>query len=291
MTRKWLVIVLCGFFICCGISYAEGDKTDTTTLRQRQFVDENVFLSITNGSSLGDVTSKLGPAVRHQFTTIEDGNTWTLIKCFLHTSEEESYSFYQLLFRDGLLVKMIGWIKKEREEYVYNGTTATHAKPWEIEDGKYVKMAIEAPAVTPDQIRKMFKDAQETMQRYKDEGNIPRWLGALFAPAFRAKAKKGYLVNEKLRQKYDGCKVPIGMTSNEVEALYGEPLHSFSTEKGNTARIYGDNQYLGNSVDSFLIFSYVAVLFDSENRVNAVYSDGFFCNDWYPRLPDWRRDG
>ena len=80
------------------------------------------------------------------------------------------------------------------------------------------------------------------------------------------------------------------MTDEEVEIRYGKPLHSFTTNKGASARVYGDDLYYGNSVDSFLVFSYVAVLFDSHGKVAATYSDGFFCNDWYPGLPAWRRN-
>lgn len=286
MIRKWLLIGLWGFFICSGISYAgEGVKS----LRRKQFVNEDVFLSITNGTSLQEVMTKLGPAVRHQFTVNIDVHIWTLIKCFLHTGEEEAYTFYQLLFRDGVLVKTIGWIQMEQEEYPYMGTTATRAKPWDIENTKYVQKAIAVPAVTPDQIRAKLKDVRETMEKHKSEGNIPRWVGYLFARSFRKLEKEGYPVNERLRQRFDGCKVSIEMTSKQVEVLYGKPLHSFTTEKEDTARVYGDDRYLGNAVDSFLVFSYVAVLFDPEDRVVAVYSDNFFCNDWYPRIPAWRR--
>lgn len=290
MIRKLMAIGVWSFLISSGISFAGNDKTDVDTLRRRHFADEDVFLSITNGSSLGDVMTRLGPAVRHEFTAVENGHTWTLIKCFLHTGEEESYTFYQLLFRGGVLFKTIGWIKIEREEYAYNGTTATRAKRWEIEDNRYVKMAIVAPAVTSNQIRAKLKDARETMEKHKDEGNIPRWVGHLFAPSFRKLENDGYPVNEKLRQQFDGCKVTIGMTTNDLQAIYGKPLHSFGKEKGVTVEIYGDNRYLGNSVDSFLVFSYVAVLFDSNGGLVAVYSDDFFCKDWYPGLPTWRRD-
>ena len=290
MIWRSMAVGLSGLLICSGISCAANDTADVESLRRRQFVDEEVFLSITNGSSLGDVKARLGPAVRHEFTAAETGHIWTLIKCFLHTGEEESYSFYQLLFRDAILVKTIGWIQMEREEYPYRGTTATRAKPWSIDDATYVRKAIEATAVTPGQIRTKLKDARETMERHKGEGNIPRSVGHLFAPSFRKLEKEGHPVNEKLRQQFDGCKVSVGMTTNEVQALYGTPLHSFTTEKGNTAQIYGDDRYLGNSVDSFLVFSYVAVLFDPDGRVAAVYSDAFFCKDWYPGLPAWRRN-
>jgi len=272
---------------CSGAS----ERSETwQELHDSQFVPVGEFLSITNGMQLNEVNAILGSAVRHHFTVLDNGHIWTLIRCFIDTGENQAYIYYQLLFSDDILLKTIGWIRMEREKYPYRGTTATRLRPWDIEDMKYVKKAIKAPAITHEQIRAKIKHSRETMRKHKGEGNIPQFIGRLFALAFRAKAKAGYLVNEKLRQTFDGCKASIGMTSNEVEALYGRPLHSFTTEKGDAARVYGNDRYLGNAVDSFLVFSYVAVLFDPEGRVVAVYSDGFFCNDWYPGLPAWRRD-
>ena len=280
------VILICSLSAC-----GRGAPSEAEKLRNNQFVFEDVFLSITNGSSFADVTRTLGSAVRHQFTVAENGDTWTLIRCFLHTGEEEGYNFYQLLFRDGALVRTIGYVKwGEMEEIPYEGTTRSRAKPWDIEDMTGVKKLIQAPAVTHEQIRAELKDARETMEKYKGHGNIPAVVWYFFAPAFRALAKKGYPVNEELRQRFDGCRASIGMTIKEVDALYGEPLHVLVTKTGGTARIYGDDRYLGNAVDSFLVFPYVAVLFDSEGHVASVYSDGFFCKDWYPNLPSWRRD-
>lgn len=290
MIRRSMVVGLLGLLLCTGMSCTGGNTTDVEALRRSHFVNEETFLSITNGSSLADANMRFGPAVRHQFTAVESGHTWTLIKCFLHTGPAEAYTFYQLLFRDGVFVKTIGWIQMEREEYPYRGATATRSKPWDIEDTKYVTKAIEAPAVTADQIRAKLKDARATMEKHKGEGNIPKLVGHLFAQSFRKLEKKGYPDNERLRQQYDGCKVAIGMTRNQVDELYGHPVHKFTTEKRNTGLIYGDDQYLGNAVDSFFVFSYVAVLVDPEGRVVAVYSDGFFCKDWYPGLPAWRHD-
>ena len=266
----------------------QNDAIDADTLWMNQFVNEDVFLSINNGASLANVTTILGLAARHQFTVATNGHTWTLIKCFMHTGREESYKFYQLLFRDDILVKTIGWIQMEREEYEYEGTTAARSRPWDIEDLKYVKKAIEAPAVSHSQIRREIKKAQEVMEKYKGNGNIPRIIGYLFEPFFRAKAKEDYPVNEQLRRKFDGRLISLGITTKEVDALYGAPLRTFVTKNNDSARIYGDNRYLGE-VTHFLIFPYVAVLFDHEGRAKTVYSNGFFCNDWYPNMPEWRR--
>lgn len=287
--RTCLFAELSAFLICSGILCIGAGTADVGTMRRKQFVDEDVFLSITNGTSLADVKMKLGPAVRHQFTVVEGGHNWTLIRCFLHTGQEESYTFYQPLFRDDALIKIIGWVRMEREEYAYEGTTATRSKPWDIDDKKYMRKALEAPAVTHGRIRADLKDARETMAKYRGQGNIPAVVGLLFGLALNRRYNKELLINEGLRQRYDGCRAFIGMTIKDVDALYGEPLRVFTTRTGLVARIYGNHRY-SSDVDHFLKFSYVAVLFDPEGHVVSIYSDLFFCNDWDPGMPTGRRN-
>ncbi len=275
--------------VCFASSCAPHTPSDVEKQRNSQFVAEDVFLSVTNGSSFAAVQKTLGNAVRHQFTVSESGHTWILIRCFLHTGEEEGYDFYQLLFRDGALSKTIGWIKGETEEYPYQGTTATRSKPWDIDDLKYVKKALDAPAVSPEQVRAELKDARETMEKYRGHGNIPAPVAYVFGAALSGRYNKEFPINERLRRQYDGCRVSIGMTIQQVDELYGKPLRGFTTTTGRIARIYGDHHYSGD-VDHFLMFSYVAVIFDHEEHAADIFSDGFFCNDWDPGMPAGRRD-
>lgn len=243
-----------------------------------QFVPVETFLAITNGSSLGDVRKLVGNAVRHQFTVSVDGHKWMLIRCFIHTGEDEGFNFKQLLFRDDALIKTIGWFPMEMERYPYGGTTATRIKQWDIADMKYVKKAMAAPLVTPDQIRAEIEDARQIMSESKGQGNIPAVVGYALAPGFLIKARKAYPLNEELRRRFDGSRATIGMTVDQVDRLYGKPVHVFTTGTGRRARIYGDARR--PEVQPLLCFSYVAVLFDLDGKAESVYSDLFFCNDW-----------
>lgn len=289
MKPQCLYTTLTAILIGCSLSCTRNNSTDVNSLRRAHFVNEDVFLSIANGTRLEDVRKKLGSAVRHQFTVAEDGHTWQLIRCFLHTGGEESYNFYQMLFRDDVLVKVIGWMTWEREQYSYRGTTATRTVPWDIEDLKYVQRAIDAPVVTSDQIQAELENARDTMEKYKGQGNIPAVVGYLFAPAFSLRYNKDFRINEKLRERFDGCRVSIGMNSGEVDELFGEPVRVFPTKAGRLARIYGD-RYVPGFVEGFLRYSYVAVVFDSDDRARNVYSDLYFCNDWDPDMPPERRN-
>lgn len=283
MTAKGRIIALFALLIGFVCSCAPSIPPELEKVMTSQFVSEDVFLTITNGSSLAEVSKTLGSAVRHQFTVSEDGHRWTLIRCFLHTGEEEGYNFYQLLFRDNALVKTIGYVNWwKMEDIPYRGTTCSRVKPWDVEDMTGIRKVLDAPAVTHEQIRAELKDARKTMEKYKGQGNIPAVVGNLFAPAFIQKAMRDYPINEELRQRYDGCRTSLGMSVKEVDAIYGDPVHVFSTTTGRTARVYGDNRYL--DVNPFLRFSFVAVLFDPDGQTADIYSDIFFCADWDPVL-------
>ena len=275
-----MVVFICSFASCTPHIPTELEKQIAT-----QFVHEDVFLTITNGSSFAEVKKTLGNAVRHQFTVSESGHTWMLILCYLHIGTEEGYNFYQLLFCDGVLSKTIGnvsWL--EMEEVPYRGTTWRRPKPWGIEDlTGVVQKVLDAPAMTHDRIRAELKNARETMEKYKGHGNIPAVVFNLFAPVFIRQAQTEYPINEELRQRYDGCRAVLGISVQEVDALYGKPLWVFTTKSGLTARIYGDHRYVGN-MNHFLCFSNVAVLFDSGEHVARIYSGQFFCDDWDPVL-------
>ena len=291
MIRNWLTFAILALLIDLGGSCSPKNESPAEMLRRRQFADVEVFLSITNGSPLAEAQFTLGPAMRHQFSVVEANHVWKLALCFLHTGEEESFSYYQLLFCDDVLSKTIGRISMERETIPYRDTTATRVKPWDIEDIRYAQQVFVADAVAPEQIRAKVATAHMTMDKYKGKGNLPKFVGRLFAPRFHTLAEQGFPLNEKLRQKYDGFRLAIGMSSDEVRALFGPPLHIFTTSSGRTAHVYGvDEPYLGNAVDHFLVYPYVAVLFDSAGSVSAVFSDRFFCRDWHPNLPAWRRE-
>src|ERR1022692_92737 len=117
--RTRLILGLLALLISSSSSYAQRSPSEPKKPIKNQFVYEDVFLSITNGSSFAEVKKVLGSAVHHQFTISQRGHTWMLISCYLHTGNEEAYDFYQLLFRDDVLLKTIGnvpWDKSDAEK-------------------------------------------------------------------------------------------------------------------------------------------------------------------------------
>jgi hypothetical protein len=180
--------------------------------------------------------------------------------------------YFPLLFRNKELVKIVPSVK---------GTV-------DIDDMAYIVKWLEAPALSRDQIRAELKDDRQTREKYKGGGNLPPILGYIFGPLFLAKQEKEYPLNEELRERYDGCRASLGMTVKEIDGLYGNPLRVFFTKSGLRAHVYGDHRYLGN-VSPTLLFSYIAVVFDSNGGAVKIFSDRFFDDNWDPGMPELQR--
>lgn len=270
---------------CCAAPRAPSEAELRST---NQYADEDAFLSVTNETSLAEVRKMLGIAVRHQFTVSDGGHRWTLIRCLLHTGRVESRAYYQMLFKDDRLLKIIAhvdWWK--REDVPYRASFRSRTKPWDVEDMTGVRMALRAPALTPSQIREELKAKRESMAKYRGQGNIPLVVGVLLAPLMAPGYIAGELrdgpLNADLRARFDGCRSSLGMTVKEVDDLYGAPVYVFATATGRAVRIYGDYRVLKN-VNTELRFSFVAVVFDPNGRTERVNCDLFFCIDWDPVL-------
>lgn len=239
------------------------------------FVKFDEFTKITKNMSLSEVRNLIGKTMRHQFTTLDNGHTVMLFRCFFDTGKEQSYRFYQLLFQDKKLIKII--------------PPTRHPKIWDIEDTTIIENVIKCNEITFDKIKEEIIEAEKTMKKYSGNGNIPQVVGYLFGIGISEKAKNDYPINEELLKKFDGSLINIGIENETVDETYGKPLYIFKTRNNQQVRIYGDDRYLGSAVDSFLMYPYTAVLFDTNNKVLTVYSDYFFCKDWYPNLPKWRK--
>jgi len=94
----------------------------------------------------------------------------------------------------------------------------------------------------------------------------------------RSRIKKDYKTNAELLKRYDGFRADLGVTVEQVDALYGKPLRLMPVKGGQTARIYGDRREL--QVNPAYSFSCVAVVFDSQGRATNIYSHGFFNDEW-----------
>lgn len=245
---------------------------------KRLTVPEKTLLGITNGTSLDSLRSEVGIAARHEFTVEETNGNYTLITCCFSGGDNALW----LLFHDKILIKIVEPFSFPElvETYPYQGTTASRRKLWDIDGpvqaGINAKV-IDAPALTHDQIIDYLRPDTNTTS---GSWNVfPAFLLSGFLWKAAPQIEKDYETNEELSKRYDGCQASLGMSAEDIEKLYGKPLQVFTTKNGETARIYGDTRHL-EFINSLLAFTGMAVVSDAKGHVTAIYSDGFFNDEW-----------
>ena len=136
------------------------------------------------------------------------------------------------------------------------------------EDESRILEILSLTPLTPD-------DIEEVLERFsgpppKSEPNIPAWV--------LARSKRDYARNLELRRTLDGFRVTIGMARSEVDAIFGEPVHTTSVRPDVTLSIYSRRVNL--SVNPVLRFFPVAVVFHGDKAARVYSSRRFICRDW-----------
>jgi hypothetical protein len=271
IARKYFGVFSFGLaaWLCAGCS--------TNSTLKNLTVPEKFFLTITNGSSLDAVRNAMGLAARHEFTISENTANYTLIKCSVSPdNKNDDVTSFDLLFCNNLLIKIIDvpWFGRARPLNIKNNP-------------ELIRNTISTQALAQAEILNKLRPYHDK------EGSIGMMGGVfitscavLLAPvtwAFMLEnlmdSKGEYKANNELVKQYDGCRASLGMSAAEVDALYGKPLRILSMKNGEIARVYGDNQDL-DDVEPWLRFSCVAVVFNSQENVKAIYSDDFFEDEW-----------
>jgi hypothetical protein len=275
-----LVTVLL-FCVCSRPSDERTDlASDAAAILTNLLVSEKTFLSIQEGAAFDTVTNMLGSTKRHGFTIAETNGAYILINCLVAVGAGVDFS---LLFRDKTLVKVLELPPGEMEAVPYRGTTWSRPKSWDIDDKTYIEKTINVPPMNRDQIKAHLDSLRLDKRTRGEPANImPAFLLTHYLERTWPQAKKNYETNHELRMRYDGCRANLGMTVEQVDALYGKPLHVFTTRHGWPARIYGDTRHL--DINPLYRFSCIAVVFDAEGRVTNIYGEGFFNGDWEPVL-------
>ena len=270
MQRKILrfaTIATIGFCGCIS-TYSQN-----ASMEKKLVVPEKTFLEITNGSSLDAVRSTLGIAAHHEFTVSERKINYTLIDCSVCSSGNiDDVEDFWLLFQDKTLVKKL---------------VPTRPKPANItEMSKLVRKTINAPAATESQMVDYLKpydgkgkDSTSASATILTAGAMALTGGLSKMQQNTKQLENDYETNEMFLKLYDGCRAGLGMSVTEIDALFGKPLRVLSMKNRQTARIYGDNRNLEN-IKPWLLFSCVAVVFDAQGNVAAIYSDDFFSDEW-----------
>jgi hypothetical protein len=275
--QKSFLIALITVVVLCGCHPETESLRTANSMTTPLAISTKLFLTITNGSSLNHVRNLCGTVARHEFTVLRNDSQFTLVSCYVCTDKkiEDSCSFY-FLFRNDVLEKVQDLDSEPPERIPYQGTTMTRTKPWNIEDTTEITKAINAPPLSQTQIAHLLHPDKVTNSHPLNV--LPAFLATGFFDKILPKIRQAYKTNEILLQRYDGCRVSIGMNVGNVEVQFGTPTHIFLTKSGFTVRVYGSEEEL--DVNPMFQYSPVAVLFDDRGLAKAVYSDAFFCDQW-----------
>jgi len=241
---------------------------------------ELFFLTVgKEDQSLEFLWEKAEVAIRHEFTINHNGNSYVLVSCLVHdggivNSVSSSTPFY-LLFKDGKFEKILDKLPSNIEVYSYKNTTATRIKTWSIDDTSRIFQVLDSPSITSEEITEELKPYAGS----KSMGNLPAVLITGYLGKTAQTTILDYQTNQKLLEQFDGCKVKLGMLVNDVDNLFGSPKNVFLIKAGGEVRLYGNDREL-RMVNSSLLFSWVAVVFNGNGHAVAVYSNSFFCDAW-----------
>jgi len=244
-------------------------------------VKSTTILSLTKGESFKDARTKLGPAVRHEFTVTQPEGTYTLVSCL---GPDPDGSRFWFLFHNGILEKRIHPPEASIDIVAYQGTTASLMESWDIDDQGRISDAIDGPDLTDQQIT-------NDLTPYSGKGEswnvVPAFLivGMLTPASVQTRYMKHmqdeYRANAEFLRRYDGCRVQLGMSGVTIEAMFGKPMRIFAGKNGETVRAYGRAKVFDVRPENR--FSGMAVVNDSKDRVTAVYGDQFFADKWAGR--------
>jgi hypothetical protein len=248
-------------------------------------VEPATFLRLTPGMTWTEAVALLGTTGRHGFTYRREDKTYVLTTCFVRNRPEtESGIAFHCLFEDGVLARVLRSLPKNLEEYPYKGTTATRRKTWRVDDEQWILTILSLPGETRNAVARILEEYADP--RPRNESNLPPWVFKILAPAYVARVRRGYERNAELLRRFDGHKIAIGMTKDEVDGLLGLPVHVEPTPSGKvlsiySRKIYGKDREEKLEINPYFRFSPVAVVFD-DGKACRVYSAGFISRDWMP---------
>jgi hypothetical protein len=287
----------------CSQKPAQNDETTQSTVRrieEHRCISASDLLALTNGATLVGIHGELGKRLCHGFTIPVKGREYVVAT--VHTVEGAAFDLH---FDEGRLVRIAAqyFPSSLREDYSYRGTIATRVLPWYADHNKMAGCTVvNANPVTREQIEERLQTyrrwARERQMRVAAEDEATRVGGEVFLSVLRSVGVREEDVltryardlneNESLLERYDGLRVRLGMTENQVLALLGACARAYDRGDGLVMRLYGKRMRF----EKPWTFRGLAILFEG-GKVHGVYSQRFLNGDWWEGTNVFRpgRDG
>jgi hypothetical protein len=230
-----------------------------------------LILGLEPGLDRAEVERRLGQPSRHQVTAEVDG-----IEVVVTTHAVEPWLPLCFVYQNAALLKITG-VPAMVDMDASKGKDISWLAPEEPETRLQHLLAMPALSHHDIERRIAFERASNAYaEKYREPSAlwaavvIPAPLGVVALP--RTMHENAH--DNELARRFDPFKVRLGMTTDEVDAIYGMPrvVHSSSEQE---VRIYGGP--VDRNIVVYPASSYVTVHFD-DGRVIRVFSHEFF--DW-----------
>jgi len=228
--------------------------------------------NLSRGISLEQLVAQTGTKPRHQFSAFLGTNEFLCVRIIFEKPKGPLY----FLFKDGKLLAIKDPPKVEFEtKYYADGTPQKTPKP--IDTEKRVNEILESQALSPtdilERLRRWAADGAGAGKGKEPWNILPAILIA--SPFMLAKSPSINQANEeakRLAATFDPFKVRLGMGTNEVRELFGEPAQRINFSSNCLWHIYGADLPAQASVRNPPVWILVAFC---DGRVNRIFSDVF----------------
>ena len=226
------------------------------------FLARESFLRLTNGFSFNKAMVLLGTQGDHQFTVRRGGDQYRFTTFWIDIGEGLSQ---WVVCSNNIIISFPKGIPLSR-------------KSPSIEDESMVNAVLAAPSMTAESMASELDEAAASYLRSKrSEDPLPAFvIEPLLDKRVISRIRQDYERNAELLKLYNGHRVVLGMTAEQVDKLFGVPMRIHELANHKSARIYGTNVPF---TLSFYTFSWVAVVFE-DGQASRVYSNGFFHRSW-----------
>jgi len=264
---RWQWLALATGLPLCVVSLSGQSETEQGRLAV------SILTNLQRGISLGELIAKTGIKPQHQFTARLGTNDVSCVKIpFEHPRGSLCF-----VFRDGALRAIQDLPRVDFETNGYYGTkprTGPKAVDPEERLSKVVEGRDMSPAEIVEKLEQWLRN-EAVASKGKEPMNIlpafiitsPFWL-AKTPSIIRAKSDA-----ERLADKFEPCRIKLGMTTNETQAAFGEPEARISGMSNSLVHVYGSK--LSPFAPAVTPSVWISVVF-SDGKVTRIFSHDFF---------------
>jgi hypothetical protein len=285
---------------------AEDEGPPASGMRQHAVALEN-FTRLHAGLSKAAVDRLLGKVGEHEFTCVDrEGVAWQCVEYTVAQQPRYASVAFDLLYRQGLLFSLIdsmdtwnhykaliGLKPDELEDPQRKKDRLSRTLPAAYDDDSRVREFFRVKSVRGEEIQRtmpqlkerILAEERESQARHKRNPADPG-LTAVFVVANLLMPSSIWVTaranhwNAQMIKKFDGNRVAVGMTPEQVEQLFGKPVLSQNVRDAVSVAIYGPKERKNlELVQPYLACRPVLVLF-RQGAANRVLSNSFFDQAW-----------